>query len=293
MFARFVLSLIAVGVAVGLTWSTSPCRVQACTEPDPLADTDDDFLPDCVEWAVLTSAASGDTDGDTIPDFVEVVQRGAPRHPGFPVPADQEMRVVITGPSAASPGAPTWLHLLLRTVEPGTPMTSFNAWLEMPALPGLQLPIDILALGGVQFRTRFAGPEGSWIMISAQMVSPAVLQMLLPCSFHVESVLGGRHLRSVVKLFDVQGTIVSLVPFDDRHFAAQSISAVQDGSGLSNRVCVLDLEEVGSGLGGVVYRVNNAFCDDCNEVECAPSCPQSIGWLLTIPGGLSGVTGND
>ena len=53
----------------------------------------------------------------------------------------------------------------------------------------------------------------------------------------------------------------------------------------SNKVCVLDLSEVGSGPGGVVFEIVDADCEDCNELECGASCSDSVGWVITIPGG--------
>jgi hypothetical protein len=90
-----------------------------------------------------------------------------------------------------------------------------------------------------------------------------------------------------VSLFDMQAQTCTLVPFDAVSYAVQAIAAPgSGGGGQSNRVCLLDLAEVGSGLGGTVYEVTAARCEDCNDVECSPTCPQSVGWLVTIPGGL-------
>ncbi len=288
MFVRLAFSLLTLGVAIAFSWKVEPNHVRAGGSTDPLPDTDGDFLPDCVEWAVLTNASTGDTDGDDVPDFVEVVQRGQPRRAGAELPTDQELRIVVTGSSSSTD--PSWLHLLLRVIEPGA-MTSFAAWLELPSLPGVRLNFDMLAMGVADFDLRNCGPQGLWVRLSVPMVSMAVLRAMVPCTIQVESIVGGRYLRSGVQLFDVEGTVSTLVPFDDQHFAVQSIAPIASMGGLSNRVCLLDLLGIGSGPGGTAYLVQNAFCDDCNEVECAPNCTDAMGWIITVPGGL-GVLGS-
>src|SRR5688572_2684876 len=108
--ARTHLSLIlaaAIGLLCGPGWSTlgaGPTPLGA--DPvDPFLDTDDDFLPDSVEWTVVTSPQRGDTDFDGISDFVEVVQHGNPRGPNGLVAQDHEMRLAITStPATQSPG---------------------------------------------------------------------------------------------------------------------------------------------------------------------------------------------
>lgn len=293
MLVRLALSLLTLGVVIAYPWHTATLCLQA-SETDPLLDTDGDFLPDCVEWAVLTSASSGDTDGDLTPDFVEVVQRGTPRQPGEPLPLDQEMRIVITGPQPGTTTGITWMHLFLRLAEPSTPLQTFAAWLEVPFLPGVRLSFDMFALGPAVYRERNAGTEGVWIQLSVPLVSTQLLHQLLPCSIQAESTLGGRYVRSGVKLFDVQGTISTLAPFDHDHYAVQSIAPVVGGGGLSNRVCLLELVNSGSSPGGTLYTVHNASCEDANELECVlPTCTQSIGWVLTIPGGLGVMGGSN
>jgi hypothetical protein len=290
MLARLALLLLALGLVGTLPWPRQQTVVIAGS-PELLPDTDDDFLPDCVEWVVLTSATNPDTDGDQIPDFIEVVQGGSPRVPGGPLPTDQEMRLLVTGPVAGSGYNQTWLHLFVRLTEPTTQIQSFQAWVELPALPGVRIAFDFLGFGTPLFRTRNAGPAGYWIQLSVPMVTPSLLQNLLPCSIQVESLVGNRLVRSGVSLFDLAGSITTMVPFGGGRFAAQCIAPNPQGGGLSNRVCLLDLTEVGTGPAGTIYQITNAFCDDCPEVECAPTCPASIGWLITVPGGL-GVIGN-
>jgi hypothetical protein len=291
MLGKLALSLLTLAVAGALTLRSAPQQVRA-TEIDPLLDTDDDFLPDCVEWAVLTSTTNPDTDGDQIPDFVEVVQRGTPRLPSAPHPVDQEMRVVITAPPAGTAGI-AWMHLFLRLAEPGTPLTSFEAWLELPALPGIRVSFNMFALGPAAFRQRDAGSQGVFIQLSVPLVSANLLQQLLPCSLQAESVLGGRYIRSGVSLFDVQGSISTIVAFDQDRYAVQTIAPVVGGGGLSNRVCLLDLDDIGSGPSGTNYIVRHACCEDCNELECVlASCTGSIGWVITIPGGLGVLSAN-
>ncbi len=258
-------------------------------------DADEDFLPDAVEWAVLTSAANPDTDGDHIPDFVEVVERGRPRHESSPLPQDQQMRLVVTGPSLGGSDPRTWMHVFLRVMTPsntvpGTPngIQSFDTWLEMPGLPGLRVPLNSLAAGGVVFRERVTQTHGIWLQLSIPMVSPAVLAAVLPCTIWAESVVAGRALKSGVKLVDANGDISTLVPFGDGRFVVQTITPVPLPATTGhepNRVCVIELEEVGSGPGGVVYEVVDAACEDANELECAVTCPDCIGWILTIAGG--------
>ena len=116
--------------------------------------------------------------------------------------------------------------------------------------------------------------------------------MLLPCSIGAEATIGGRSLHTAVNLFDVQGVTTTLVPFRPGQFAMQSIGQLcGPSSSGSNKVCLLSLQRVGSGAGGVVFEVVDAFCDDCNELECSSGCTQSVGWVFTIPGGIETITG--
>lgn len=296
MPGKFALSLLTLCTTIAVVVLGRTEQVAAAgILVTPEQDSDEDMLPDCVEWVVMSSAANPDTDADQSPDFVEVVQRGSPRVAGAPLPADQEMRVVITGPAPGSASDLVWMHLLVRVMQPAL-LTSFQAWIEFPQCPGVRFGFDMLSLGSVVCRERAAGAAGQWIQISVPMMPATLLHQLLPCSINIESVLGGRQLRSGVSLFDAQGSTVTLVEFEDDRFAVQAIAPPAYGTGpgtLSNRVCVIELDEVGSGLSGTVYEVVGALCDDCNEVECSPNCEETVGWIITVPGGLQVITGQD
>ena len=86
------LFLVASGLATCFVAWSQPDQSIAATGGSGQSvaeiDTDGDFLPDVVEWVVLTDSTNPDTDGDHIPDFVEVIEGGNPRFETAPLPAD-------------------------------------------------------------------------------------------------------------------------------------------------------------------------------------------------------------
>jgi hypothetical protein len=80
------------------------------------------------------------------------------------------------------------------------------------------------------------------------------------------------------------------VPFGER-FAVQTIAPTIGNGGLTNRVCVVQLTNSGSGLAGTAYTITAADCEDCNELECpAADCSACLNWVILIPGGLGVLT---
>jgi hypothetical protein len=293
---RTLLSL-AVATAVGLLCSpawrgTAQPRLGA--DPvDPFADSDGDFLPDSIEWALVTNPQRADTDFDGIPDFIEVVQHGNPRGPSLPIAPDNEMRLVITSTPSQAPGngPETWLHLLFRFMGQPTVMSNFQCWIQVGPAPGLRIPLDSLGSGPLVLRQRDAGQQGLWVTLSVPMASENLLRALLPCTIAAEATIGTRWIRTGVQLFDICGTTASLVPVRNG-FAVQPINpaGALTGGG-SNRICVLGLTEAGSGPAGIAYQVSSADCDDCNDLECGAGCAETLGWVFVIPGGVETITG--
>jgi hypothetical protein len=250
-----------------------------------VGDGDEDFLPDAVEWVVLTSASSSDTDGDRSPDFVEVVQHGAPRDPAVTAPDDHEMRVVVTAPRGGDSQSTTWMHLMFRFMGSPVLMTNFGVSIRVPFYPNVEIPLTSLAAGNVVLRQRDAGSRGVWIHVAVPMASEAVLRAILPCTIRATATIGGRSIRTGVLLFDCDGTTSSLVPFDQDRFAVQSISSEQFANSGSNKVCLLSFEESGG-----VATCNGAECEDSNDLQCSRGCPDSVGWVIDLPS-LQSITG--
>lgn len=302
MHPKHIVTLMGAGLAtlfVATSLPTEPVKASGGTSAATL-DSDGDFLPDAVEWVVLTNAHASDTDGDQVSDFVEVVEAGSPRHESVPLPADQQMRLIITGPSPASADPRTWMHIFHRVMTPCaevgagiSAIQSFSTWIEGPLWPGVRFPLNSFASHDMVYRERITENEGVWVQVSIPLVSQALLVSVLPCTIWAETTIGGQSLKSGQNLIDVDGSIATLVPYTTGRYVFQTLSPTPPTPLVSesNRVCVLELAEQSSGLAGTTYQVVDAECEDANELECSASCQASIGWTITIPGGTELIGG--
>lgn len=307
MQRKFSLLLVASGLATAFVAWSEPGQSVAATGGSGQTvadiDTDGDFLPDVVEWVVLTNSTNPDTDGDQVPDFVEVIEGGNPRSGNAPLPADQQMRLVITGPTPGSGDPLTWMHVFHRVMPAGgatnpgiNSIHSFETWLERPEWPGVRFPLNIFAASGVVYRERVTPEDGIWVQLSIPLVDESILQSVSPCTIWAETTVEGQQLSNGQKLIPGPAGLATLIPFGDGRYVIQTLSPIPSTSSSmsieSNRVCVLTLEEDTVGPAGTTYIVTAADCEDANDLECDSSCSQSVGWTITIPGGTELIGGN-
>ena len=136
----------------------------------------------------------------------------------------------------------------------------------------------------------------AWLIPLIPAISFLLILSIGNCTFRAQATIAGHTVSSGMQLVPAQGDLLAMVPVGtDGQFVFQSLSttvAVDGDSSQSNRVCMLDLKEVGSGPGGTQYEILDASCEDANELECASTCPDSIGWIITVPGGIGLLGGN-
>lgn len=294
MTPRSAAAIACAALLVSTSWlalGVSRPKVLRADTPTIDVDSDGDFLPDVVEWACMTSALSADTDGDATPDFVEVVQRGNPRRADLAPAADHEMRVVVTSTPGPA-GSDIVMHLLFRFMGGTELLTSLDPWAEVGSMPGLQIPLSSLSPQPVSVQQRLVPGEGLWVRLSLSLVSEDVLRLVLPCSIGASAQIGSRALTSLVPLFDHAGETCSVVPYADGLFAIQAVGqGAQVMTAPNNRVCVLQLQQIGSGPGGSAFMVTGAECQDCNDLTCGVECSASVGTVIILPGGVGSITG--
>jgi hypothetical protein len=305
MQRNHIVPLMAVGLATSyFAWASPSESVEASSSGNCCSatlDSDNDFLPDAVEWVLLSNSHKVDTDADGISDFIEVVEGGQPRHQSPVLPADQQMRLVVTGPLPESSDPRTWIHVFHRVMTaeatPGSgpaAIQSFATWYESPSYPGIQLPLNSFATSETIYRERITPTDGIWVQVSIPLVPEATLSSVLPCTIWAESVIAGETVTSGTNLVNTSSGVASLVPFDEWRYVFQILTPQPANMMVteSNQVCVIELKEQTSGAAGTTYQVTDADCEDANELECSTACQQSIGWTVTIPGGTALVGGN-
>ncbi len=301
---------IAAAGATLLWLTSSSAREDRVLHADPstlLEDSDGDFLPDDLEWCMMTDRGIADTDGDGSGDFLEVVHFDDVRVPGVPAPLNDAMRIVVTSTADGADHQSYWMHMLFRFANGNLGTVSHLVpWID---IMGVRVPLtDLLLSNSIQFVQR-PGPAGDLLVrVSGKISRVEILQNLLPAVIGAEAVLGGRFMETGVLTLSMGQTPTVLVPHNDQLIAhtarPQFGHQFQGPSGSggdqeeeteffkSNKVCVFQLSLVGASPGGSLLEIVSAECMPANGLDCGSECPRTAGEVVTIPGGLPLLTGD-
>ena len=268
-------------------------RTLSANSGDYLADTDGDLLPDVVEWAVLTHDQLSDSDGDGIGDFLEVVQFGAPLQYGQPMAQEHEMRPVITLEVGNNGQEFVWVHLLFRFMGSGT--SQLQGLVPWVSTGGQVIPFSISpSLSGFTVKAVMDPLDGVMVIVSTRLVDLQTFHALLPCTVGADAQIGAVAYSAGTYLGIHEAELVHLVPLGPKGFALHSPGR-QGGdssqSGYTNKICVIQLEEVGTSSAGTVYEAVDPDCEPASGLRCSVRCKESGGWTIILPKGVTTITG--
>jgi hypothetical protein len=290
---RLALSLsLASAAGVGALVFGTPPLLRAA-ECDAFTDSDNDLLPDSLEWVTLTSPTDSDSDSNGTADFVQTVQHIAPMS-GKSRPMQDEVRILVSS-FRNGDADEVYLHMLFRFVgnQIGN-VQSLVPFLAIGSNDPVVVPIgQLIGTGPVCVRSRFEEPLGTCLIISARIAAASELSWVLPCTVGAEAVIDGRRYTSGTYVSNTDGSQVALVPISTQSFIAQPLQGEGTTTPFwnSNSVCAMKLDVVGAGLAGMLCEVSSADCEIANGLKCAPSCRANVGRMVFVPDGLGTLTG--
>lgn len=294
--ARFLcLALAGAGALAWFVDSPALARApQLRAEGDgPLVDTDGDLLPDMLELSAITDPLRVDTNGNGASDFLDVVQHIAPRASNrMPRPLDHEARVMVSGFQRADGQVDVWVHLLLRFV--GTQVGALQQLEPFLDVQGLRVPLfSIFQQTPTDFGMQVDPVRGTMIRVSTKLCTARDLGYLLPCTIGARVVIDSRTITTGTYLARSAEVPVILTPWSDTEFCFQTLAddAMVTSFWRRNKLCLMTLTIVGSGLGGQVGRIDQAECEISDGLKCPPDCSNGRGSLLFLPDGLITITG--
>lgn len=289
---RIVFALLAASLLALIGWTTDAKTVAA--EPDGLFDdTDGDFIPDALEWVLLTDFEDADTDDDGVGDYIEAVQGGYPiTQDAVALPADDEMRVLATTRDDDNGDSVLWVHAMFRLMNGlDTKLEEVVPWVD---LKGQKYPLTgLFDKTPLFWRILDNGAQGTLVVISTPVASEEVGRNLMPFTFGVSARLGGRRVSSSAYYLDVGGRSSVLAALDRDRSAFQTLRKTQQEGPFEfvNQVCALRLTVIGSSPAGTVVRVNSARCEPAHALRCSIRCTAVNETTLVLPDGMSTITG--
>lgn len=282
-----------------LAFGLADARVLQASTAGSFPDTDGDLLPDSLEWVLCTDPLAADSDGDGSFDFVEAVHYSFALDNRDAPALDHGMRPVVTTERGSNGGSRVWIHLLFQFVGVPSPVgvvQQFSPWVDLGAG---RLPFDLLGSGIPLLRLQPL-PDGSTLVMLSTDVGPLgnFTAARFPVTVGADALLGTKAVSSGVHLNVAQGELISMTPnlFYTKPdlFAVRSTQSPRNKPNPfqnANKVCVMDIQAIGSGPAGVIYEVSDARCQTAQGLNCGPECSQMMGWTFTLPSGAPAITG--
>lgn len=305
--------------ATGLTLlCTSGESVVRALPPPSSVDTDGDFLPDDIEWVLLTDPTLADSDTDGVDDFQSVVRHiypdpleeplggagttgtgtggtssaGLSASGGVTPPPDHKARLVVSS-RADQDGTPAvWVHVLFEfATTSAPPLQAFDVWIDYY---GWRASIAS-ALSGPQteYATTTATSGNCLARLSFRLADEAALLPFDPLTIGAEINAQGASLATGVMLSSYAGVITALTPISSASLVAVYLNSNtgQNPFWSSERVCSMALSVVAGAPSGSLCEVVTSRCRQAGQLRCPPSCSSSTGRLIYVPNGLSLLTG--
>ncbi len=299
--SSLLLGLTASATFVGVGVFGSPTQ---STNLDALPrtlfqDSDNDMLPDSLEWVLMMDPNNPDSDGDGVDDFLEAAQMQLPG--ATPPPMDHEMRAVVSYLTLPDQTDHVMLNLLFRVVSGGEQeVKSIQPFID---IQGSRVSISSLfASGIVHLQAKVDPVEGLYVLVTSRLALNSEVAFIMPCSIGVAGRIGQRTFSNGSLLAEIDNTITTVAPISPTQFVFQPIDAALGPQGpqspqhtfwASSQVCVLELEQQGGGgpAGSVLCRVRDSHCSGAPTLLCAPSCPTETGNVYVVPDGLGFLNG--
>jgi hypothetical protein len=256
----------------------------------PFPDADDDFLPDAVEWVLLTDPDSADTDDDGAIDYIDALGFSQRDPLVAPSLADHSARFVAASSIDDAGRRKIWLFLLMHVVG-GNPSSieSFDVFVESNGVSVSLLPI--LGTGQIYSRS-FSDPlnEHLFAIYAFELLDEQISNHLQPLCLGASITLDGLNFTNDLPVFEAEGVMSTLADFGDGRVAVQTLGGDTPVQSVwtNNRICTLDIVPITTTL----YQVFRSGCETFEGLYCPPGCRNLTGRTFTLPGGLGAVTGH-
>lgn len=272
-----------------------PARELDALPRPPLLDTDGDFLPDNLEWVLLSDPTRRDTNSDGRNDLLQAMDYEAPRHKTRALKTRDSMRVLVNT-SGSKKNRLVWITLLLRLASGRlSDLRALQVYMTVGNRKVLLDPLLPYALEDV--KTRYIKDQGMLVRLSFRLKLDSVMRYISSTTIGSCGLIGSTLVRSGTVLMDINGyhtlSFFSDTTNDNQGLALQTTGAFEDENPYwsLNKLCVLALEMQGVGHGWLICEVTKADCQQESSVRCTSNCGNANGLTFFLPDGGQLLTG--